>query len=569
MCGIVGLFNMKNAEGITFSEKQKSFLIKYLLTGLILETETRGRDATGYCALFENGDVLGLKHGVKASKFIEDQEDDKLTFRNHIKLIDAYHNEVSPAISIVAHCRAKTVGSETINDNNHPIYVDNFIGIHNGCLSNQSTILKNIQEEINLKGEVDSELIFQLIWLATDKGKNVFSKDAVDYITERIEGSYSIITLDKKNPSKVLFVRNTRPIEFVYIKNAGLLVAVSEQRFFNSVKEKYNRFDFYGLDFPKLETECYSFPDNSAFILDTNTEIKEDIKIEEDLFKDRFKINDKIISKFKNYSSKYYGSYYNRTSGGYNSHHSHSSYLEDKEFYNNTVKPSSDNKNDNVKVSSENNKEIGKTDVVKTGKNNEHCTAVEQQTTENLQSQRKVRIVTWNKKTCRFDTSFADVEKIYIPEQNFLNSKYTIFKNMKSLATKLDVPLATVTSYTLPQIANKVSKIVYDEYFEKSTNLVSEIKKLEEKQERARKHIITLRNIVNTLLSMLGGSGGFCYFKEKYENLTQEKKENLSKLWLFINKREVSKESSLGKFIQSVYIKGNNIKKTESSGEKK
>jgi len=290
MCGIIGIFNMKNAEGVTFSERQKSFLMKFLLTDLTLETETRGRDATGYCTLFRNGETLGLKHGIKATDFCtKSWEDDKFSFRNHIKMIDAYHNEVSPISSIISHCRAKTVGSETDNNNNHPIYVDNLIGIHNGCLSNQISILNKIREQIERIGDVDSELIFQLMWLATDKGEKPFDRDTVKYITERIDGSYATITLDKNNTSKVLFFRDTRPMEFVYIKNAGLLVCVSEKKFFESAEKGYRWFDFYGLDFQEMETEHYSFPDDSAFILDLDTEIKKNTKLK-DIFEDKFEI---------------------------------------------------------------------------------------------------------------------------------------------------------------------------------------------------------------------------------------------------------------------------------------
>lgn len=541
MCGIVGIFNMKNTEDAIFSEKDKAFLIKYLLTELTIETQPRGRDATGYCALFQNGETIGLKHGIKAEEFCTKIWDkNEFNFTNHLKLIEAYHNEISPAASILAHCRAKTVGSETNNDNNHPIYVKDVIGIHNGCLSNHPKIFEHIKEDIVRIADVDSEMIFQLIWLELKKGKLKFCDNVVKGVTEKLDGSFAVICINKKDPDSVLFFRDTRPIEFIYIKEAGFLIALSEEKFFVNAAKNYDWLRFYGADLPDFTYESYTLPDDKAFILDLNVKITKDSSIETII--NPITAIEKPKSDWKTYSYV-----------GYNKASTHSSMYQNDEDYNFP-------RGECQPPALINESEKKKDEDTKTPLNTVTTTTVKKIETEDKTKETEtdkdvVRIVSWNETSKSFDFIKEKTDDIYIKSQKLLTDKYTIYKNCKMLAGKLDMPVETITNYTLPQIANRVSKLVYDEYVESKISELEiekkKIEKLEKKSDKARRHILTLRGIINLLIGILVSVKSVEYSKLKFSELEQRV---LSKTWTFLysNKRTAIENTALGKFIYNL-----------------
>lgn len=556
MCGIVGIFNMTNAKDTTFSEKDKSFLIKYLLSELTMETESRGKDATGYFSLFQDGNGVGLKHGIKATDFCtKDWDEGEYTFQNHLKLLEAYHNEVSPVASALSHCRAKTIGPETDNDNNHPIYVGDLVGIHNGCLSNHSKIYSNIKEEIERIGAVDSEMIVQLLWLATEKGEKEFDTSMVKYVTEKLDGSYAFICLNKKDPNSVFFIRDTRPIEFIYLRQAGLLVVVSEKKFFSAAIKKYNWFRFYGIDAPKVEYEEYTLPDDKGFVLKLDTEITSETKIE-DFIGEVIKINNTEAEWKDTVTTGYTGrssNYYNKQSG-YGAYQTGDTLPACYTPQSNQDAASTTTTKDKTK------KEAKETNVkLKKVENKENSGGNEKKEQES-----QVRVATWNREKKEFDSETKNKEDIYRQIEKRPNDKYTVFRSTKTLAAKLNIDASVLSSLTNAQLANRVSKIVYDEHVagsaEEIKRLTENEKQFEEKAQKARKHIITLRGIINTVVKILSKS-----YQPGQADLTKQESEGMGNLWKFLytNRKSELKHTSLGAFI--VGLKKSQDKKKENA----
>ena len=544
MCGIIGLFNMKNSEDTTLSEKDKSFLIKYLLAKLTLETETRGKDATGYFALFQNKESIGLKHGVNALKFCTKEwsdDNEKFNFKNHLNLIEAYHNEISPIASILAHCRAKTVGPETDNNNNHPIYVDNMVGIHNGCLSNHYKIANTIQDEITRTGLVDSEMIFQLIWLLTNKGQDKLNNDLVEELTEKLDGSFAVICVDKNDPDSVFFVRDTRPIEFIYIKKAGLLITVSEKKFFENAMVGYNWLRFYGVDLPEIEFEYYSLPDDVGFALDLNKQIEKGSSIE-DIIGEKKKIK-RTDPEWKSYTS--YG-----TAGTPKRTSTVDRYTERE----NQKKVKENNKSKTEGTSSSEtadsvNKNYNLRKVTKKTEN-----IVKIVTKEASKGQVCIETAKWNTNKKVFEVEYQNTLDVYKEHlDNTFLDKFTIYKNNKMLANKLKMDEMHLDSLTAAQLANRASKIIYDEQVERKDieikTLKEKVAKQEIKAEKVRIHIINLRNIANILVTTLNMS-----YKEGQLNLNKDEEASMSTLWKFLycTNKDRLKSSVLGKFISEL-----------------
>lgn len=553
MCGLVGIFNMTNAQDAVFPEKDKSFLIKYLLSELIIETESRGKDATGYFSLFQDGNGVGLKHGIRAFTFCtKDWDNGEFVFKNHLKLIEAYHNEISPLATGLAHCRAKTIGTETDNDNNHPIFVGDFAGIHNGCLSNHTKIYSNIKNEIERIGVVDSEMIVQLVWLGTDKGQKKFDTGLIKYVTEKLEGSYAFICIDKKDPNSVMFMRDTRPIEFVYIRKAGLLIALSDKRFFKAVVEKYNWFRHYGIDTPEIEHEEYTLPDDKGFILKLDTEITPETKIE------NF-IGD-VVTIEKTDNDWTGTNYYTEKNSGYYSRKHYRCYdvPDDDDDYKNL--PACYQKPNEI-TTGDSGKDLSKSAVNNTVKTNKVVSIKkvsspsekEENPDENTLKNEQTRIIVWNPAKKEFDAGTKNTSEMYKQFDQDSSRKYTIFSSTGSLANKLGVEAYSLTTLTSCQIANRVSKMVYEEHVEKLAEKVKILEKneeaLESKATKARQHIIKLRAIINVVIRMLNKS-----YEPGQSILTYQEIECMSDLWKFLystRKAELEK-TKLGIFIQSL-----------------
>ena len=274
MCGIVGIFNLVNDKNRTISDEHQASLISLILTEGLYNTEKRGEDATGYFCVFRDGQSLGLKNGEKASKFIfdTDDEDEKLAFRNHLRVLEQYHLN-TPISAIIGHCRKGTVGTPYNNDNNHPLVVDTFVGVHNGTLSNHNTI----EEKLNIKrtGMVDSEVLVHLAkaWKDENNGAS-FSVDTCNWIKERIEGPCTALLFDTQYPTKIAWIKSVRPLVFCYIKEAGLLVAVSEVDILNAIKFEYKKLqEIYNVDLPVVTFTHTSVIDKRCGIIDTEKEI--------------------------------------------------------------------------------------------------------------------------------------------------------------------------------------------------------------------------------------------------------------------------------------------------------
>lgn len=551
MCGIVGIFNMTNAQDAIFSEKDKSFLIKYLLSELLIETEARGKDATGYFSLFQDKNGVGLKHGIKASTFCtKDWDNGEFTFKNHLNLIEAYHNEVSPLATGLAHCRAKTVGTETDNDNNHPIFVGDFAGIHNGCLSNHTKIYSNIKNEIERIGTVDSEMIVQLVWLGTEKGEKKFSTDLIKYVTERLEGSFAFLCIDKKDPNSIMFMRDTRPIEFVYIRKAGLLIALSDKKFFKSVVEKYNWFRHYGIDTPEIEHEEYTLPDDRGGILKLDTEVTPETKIIDFI--------GEVVTIEKTNPEWSGTNYYTGRNSGYYNRQNYKCYdvpeddvlpgeNDDKNLpacYQDPAENKPDTSSKNV---------VG--NAVKTGKVISIKKATPTEEVSDKENE-KIRTIKWNPSKKEFDANTKKKTDIYKLFDQDSSRKYTVFTNAGSLASRIGVEDFALTTLSACQLANRVSKMVYEEHVEKLAERVKTLEKeteqLENKGAKARQHIVRLRALVNVVVKMLNKS-----YEPGQSALTAQEIECMRDLWKFLysTKKAELEKTKLGIFIQSLASK--------------
>lgn len=275
MCGIVvGLsFGKLNKR----DEDIRQRLLRYFTTELILATEERGKDATGAAVLFDDGKYYGLKRGERSTDYLAVFGESKERYGSLLKV---WREHEAYSRVYLGHCRAGTVGDKEDNENNHPIKVGNLIGIHNGVIRNHKEIIENLG--CKRDGEVDSEAIFRLFDHYTNKGKEPFTIDMIQSVVDRLEGQFAITLFNADNVSQVPVFRDGRPVEFVLLRKYGILLMVSELKFWNRIHYRYERMAHYyeelaGIKMPRFlqkgDIVKKMLPDDSAMIFDLTKKV--------------------------------------------------------------------------------------------------------------------------------------------------------------------------------------------------------------------------------------------------------------------------------------------------------
>ena len=195
MCGI-GFF-------INYDKKKKLDLD--LVEEVFTKLSWRGKDACGwYYERIENGI---MKRGVTKAPLTSKQlieESKKFTGKNTKAKLNGTER------LIILHTRAKTEGTEFDNENNHPMFGESWLTVHNG------SIFSAPLSDYTYKGTCDSELILSYI---EKKG-----------IIEGLNASAGSIALIAKTitSNKLYLFRNTNPFFVMYDNKAKVLMGASQ-----------------------------------------------------------------------------------------------------------------------------------------------------------------------------------------------------------------------------------------------------------------------------------------------------------------------------------------------------
>ena len=204
MCGIAG-FCLNPKHHVNTTE---------LASQMLLDIEHRGYHATGVAWINKEGKRAITKAPISASKFIATK---------------AGQNVCKDATTAILHTRWATQGSPTVNDNNHPIPRGKIVLTHNGHISNDDQLFKQLK--VDRIGQVDSEAVAAL--LAFTQGKHPAE------VLTRIQGSAALawITQDQGDTlhlarvsNSPLWIGQTLTGSLVYgsteetIENAGIML---------------------------------------------------------------------------------------------------------------------------------------------------------------------------------------------------------------------------------------------------------------------------------------------------------------------------------------------------------
>lgn len=277
MCGIVGILNFGDVT------KEQEYIRRetsiFLAIELLQQTQTRGKDATGVANLFSNGDWHGLKEAIEATEFVSKWEGTDKDFGGFLKI---WRNKRSFHKVFMGHCRKTSVGSTWNNANNHPIRIEDIIGIHNGTLDNHDKIFTMMKSKRD--GEVDSEAIMRLVHAYSKNGTEPFTVDMIKEVAMRLQGSYAVMVMSGNNPFQVASFRDQKPIEVTLIRPTKQIIITSDNKFTKGALFRLNReirlYDNkiypYILD---KDVDFKVMPDDGLAIWDLTREVTEDTSI--------------------------------------------------------------------------------------------------------------------------------------------------------------------------------------------------------------------------------------------------------------------------------------------------
>lgn len=181
MCGIVGYVGAGNAQEL-------------VIKGLS-RLEYRGYDSAGVAVWAENklwqrkkaGKIANLRESLAADPIPE----------AHIG---------------IGHTRWATHGAPT-DSNAHPhlSQAENVALIHNGIIENFAALKSDLEAQgISFKSETDSEVAAQLLGVELQKGISLV--DGMRNVVARLEGAFTLVALDIREPSRLVAARRNSPL---------------------------------------------------------------------------------------------------------------------------------------------------------------------------------------------------------------------------------------------------------------------------------------------------------------------------------------------------------------------
>lgn len=299
MCGIIGQMAFGELDDNKEKIRQESMI--FIGSELLQLSQEKGKDATGTALLFNDGNYVGLKMGIPSIEFISRFGKTNKEYGGFVKVWR--ENEI-PARVFLGHCRNTTRGNALDNVNNHPIKVGDVIGVHNGTITNDDKIFRNLKSKRD--GQVDSEAIFRLLHHFSKNGTEPITIEMLEEIVQRITGTFSVLAFSGNNPYQVYGFRDGRPLEMVLIKPLKLVVCATEKKFIETTLFRYNKhINLYmrNLDFQTLrkgDLEYVTLQDDSAVVFDLRIDIKKDTCL-----KDLYDWNKMPRTKIEGYDSTY------------------------------------------------------------------------------------------------------------------------------------------------------------------------------------------------------------------------------------------------------------------------
>lgn len=234
MCGIAGVRRFG-----------KEPISRHMIEALLLSLEHRGPHATGI-AMIKGTDMTWWKIDDPAWKAVGSK-----AFKEYIET-----NLSAETDTVILHDRAATVGSPRILNNNHPLTQGVSAIVHNGGISNDDFLFREMKLERG--AETDSDIIRAII------DEHGITKEAIRPLN-RMSGSCASAIIDVRYPGKLMLLRSGSPLVYA-VTDTNLLMWASEKRAIHHAQRQWE--DKLGLWVMsnRANLKWATMPDNSAYI---------------------------------------------------------------------------------------------------------------------------------------------------------------------------------------------------------------------------------------------------------------------------------------------------------------
>lgn len=253
MCGIFG--------AVSFKPKYlgRRFITE-LVNNLFILSETRGKEAAGI-AIRTKDSFEVYKDANRAKDFIKNQKFKLILNKSVFK-----NNNLDAGFSFIGHSRLVTNGAQSNNTNNQPIISNKQIGIHNGIITNEEK-LWNSNNDLNKETELDTEVLFKLIYKENNSIKNV--PKSIKKVFNNIEGTASIASFSREVPTlslatntgSIYFINDVKKDLFIFASEKFILEKLIKKKFYKNLKsEQISQLkSFKGLQIDLYSKEFYEY----------------------------------------------------------------------------------------------------------------------------------------------------------------------------------------------------------------------------------------------------------------------------------------------------------------------
>ena len=268
MCGLAGII-----LGNKVRSEDDFEWIKESMTSLLIRSQARGPHATGIAVIRKDGSYQLLKRPIPAEEFVETEEYEDLMAEIPARPDQRKAGGDSDVTILMGHTRFRTIGTELVSNNNHPIRAGKIIGTHNGTIYNAAYIAD--MHGLNRFADVDSEVLFRV----ANKFRNpIHFKSKL----KNFRGQMTAVMVNINRPNKIRIYKGNKPFAMKWFDELDIMIYASNSDYFESVENE------------NYTTHDYRFKPNRSIQFNTENEIKMKVS--------NFKFIPEVRIKCKNYS---------------------------------------------------------------------------------------------------------------------------------------------------------------------------------------------------------------------------------------------------------------------------
>jgi 7-cyano-7-deazaguanine synthase len=252
--------------GITFLQNAQFLDIVAIVNGLnkmLVSGQDRGRDCTGVVAVYEDGSFMSCRLNLPADKFI--MHPDYQSFLMDLRFEGLKH--------LITNNRAQPIpeGESTSEKNRQPIMIPNWVGSHNGTISNDKELVGLF--ELETETQIDSEVVLRML----EEHLPIYQGDLASLVQDvcrNLSGGMSFACVNSYYPGRLILFTNFKPLTIAVRKATEgneMIIYNSEKK---NIENAFGKDDLLYSDYKYQELKPYT-----GMIVDTETQTLDEFKI--------------------------------------------------------------------------------------------------------------------------------------------------------------------------------------------------------------------------------------------------------------------------------------------------